>query len=190
MPASDRRMPKLVTSVQRKTINRVFPTLGNVAISLAKETWYDLSPYHKSHLTSCKSVISLEATRKKACAETPRAGRTLPCSCAAAASAVQPPAGREEAAAGAPEQRGSQTPPPLPGTRGLTSARRRSALPGTRRPALPSARSSAPAPQELPGDPGLSPGPGATPRGDALPAGLTSHSPCLAGGRGRAGAAP
>lgn len=56
------------------------------------------------------------------------------------------------------------------------------ALPGTRRPALPSACSSRPAPQELSRGPGPSHG-----ARTGLPAGLTSYSPRLGGGCGREG---
>lgn len=69
---------------------------------------------------------------------------------------------RGAGAAGTPERGGLRTWPPLPQTRHLSSAPRCLALPGTRRPALPSACSSRPAPQELSRGPGLSPGPAAS----------------------------
>lgn len=65
---------------------------------------------------------------------------------------------RGAGAARTPERGGLRTWPPLPQTRHLTSASRCLALPGTRRPALPSACSSRPAPQELSRGPGPSHG--------------------------------
>lgn len=89
---------------------------------------------------------------------------------------------RGAGAARTPERGGLRTWPPLPQTRHLTSASRCLALPGTRRPALPSACSSRPAPQELSRGPGPSHG-----ARTGLLAGLTSYSPRLGGGCGREG---